>query len=337
MMNMKYILRLGKSISLDRYLKRVHEVHVRSGKPSPIIFLDMLWCMARYGAGYTDFVLCGFEDLKAWQRDTYLTRVRNKKLSEKLNDREYTYIFNDKHEFYAKFKDFLGRDFLCLNSCTDDEIWEFASGKSYIIAKPSDGEGGKGIQKIKLRLFRNKKELCAYLRSPKQGFGTIEDLLTQHEALNTLYPCSVNCIRFLTLVHNGKPHILYAVLKAGNNGSFLDNYSNGGFSCHIDCQKAELSGPGHSETDTIEEVHPYTGKKFKGLKLPYFEEAMEMVKKAALVVPQVKFVGWDVCIGPEGPSIVEGNDYPGDFSQVHDEGRERIGILKKIREIGVGI
>lgn len=336
-MNIKYAARLAHGISLDRYMARVNEVHQRSGKAKALIFLDMLWSMARYGAGYTDYVLCEFEQLNGKQRDTYLTRVKNKKLSEMLNDSAYTHIFNEKNEFYAYFKDFLGRDFLDLGKCGDEDIKKFIEGKTHIIAKPNEGECGKGIEKIKLGRFQSADECVAYIRDPERRFGVIEDVVVQHEKLNELYPGSVNCIRMLTLVHEGIPYVLYGVIKTGNNGNFVDNYESGGFSCHIDLEKEEISGQGHSAAAYVTDRHPYTGTAFKGFKIPYIKEAAEMVKKAALVVPQVKFIGWDVCITPEGPAIIEGNDYPGDFSQVHDEGRERIGILKKIRDIGVKI
>ena len=65
--------------------------------------------------------------------------------------------------------------------------------------------------------------------------------------------------------------------------------------------------------------------------LAYMEEikeAMELVKKAALEVPQVKYVGWDVFIGPNGPGIIEGNDYPGyDFWQLPEHTPDKIGLV----------
>lgn len=336
-LNICYFARVIRGMSFKRYADRVEEVHKRSGKHRVLVYFDMLWSMFRYGAGYTDYVLCEFETLSGKQRDSYLTRVRNKKLSEMLNDRAYSFVFNEKNEFYSRFKRFIGRDFLDLGKCSDAEIEAFTAGKSWIIAKPNDGEGGKGIEKIDLRQFASHEECCAYIRNPQKEFGVIEDLLVQHEQINRLYPCAINCVRILTLVHEGTPHVLYAVLKTGNNGNFLDNYACGGYSCHIDCEKEEISGQGHSETNIVAERHSYTGTVFQGFQIPFLKDALTLAKEAAMVVPQTKYIGWDICITPEGPVIVEGNDYPGDFSQVHDEGRERIGILKKIRDIGVKI
>ena len=36
-----------------------------------------------------------------------------------------------------------------------------------------------------------------------------------------------------------------------------------------------------------------------------------MCKEAALVVPEVRFVGWDIGFTEKGPVMIEGNEYPG--------------------------
>jgi glutathione synthase/RimK-type ligase-like ATP-grasp enzyme len=44
--------------------------------------------------------------------------------------------------------------------------------------------------------------------------------------------------------------------------------------------------------------------------LPHIEEAIEIVKKAASLMPGLRLVGWDVGFSDEGPVIIEGNsDY----------------------------
>jgi hypothetical protein len=55
-----------------------------------------------------------------------------------------------------------------------------------------------------------------------------------------------------------------------------------------------------------------------------------MCTKAAMVVPQVGFIGWDVCLTPDGPVIVEGNDYPGhDLYQLPEHTHDKMGIWPK--------
>ncbi|HIT33965.1 MAG TPA: carboxylate--amine ligase [Candidatus Faecousia intestinigallinarum] len=337
-MDLKYLTRVLKGMRLEKLQRCIDIVHQRSGKAKAAIFLDMAGCAARYGAGYYDYMIFAFYDMTAKERATYMTRMKNKKLMGMMNDPAYTHLFSHKNEFYHLFREFLGRAFLDLSQCSQEELADFLRSRDTVIAKPSVGECGKGIEKVRLSQFDTVEDACKYLMDPANRFGVVEDVIVQHEKMNQLYPYSVNCFRMVTLVHQGVPHVLYAVLKTGNNGNFVDNLENGGFACHFDLEKGEISGPAHTATTAIAEVHPATGVRFQGFQVPFVREAMEMVKKAALVVPQVRYIGWDVCITPTGPAIVEGNNYAAyDFPQLPDEGREHVGLLKQIRDIGVKI
>ena len=54
-----------------------------------------------------------------------------------------------------------------------------------------------------------------------------------------------------------------------------------------------------------------------------------MVKKASKIIPEVKYIGWDVAITPDGPVIIEGNCYPGVFQMKPSFNKEHIGLIPK--------
>ena len=59
-----------------------------------------------------------------------------------------------------------------------------------------------------------------------------------------------------------------------------------------------------------------------------------MCKKAALVVPQVGYVGWDVAITPERPVLVEGNTLPSyDMCQNYGHIDNKTGVKPKFTAI----
>ena len=335
-MELSYLTRVLRGMRLEKMNHCIDTVHERCGKPKAAVFFDMLGCAAKYGAGYYDYMIFAFYDMTAAERATYMTRMKNRKLHKMMNDPAYTNLFDHKNEFYHVFKDFLHREFLDLSECTRQELYEFLSKRTQVICKPSEGECGKGIEKLQMADFDSIDAACDYILDPAHNFGVTEDVIVQHPEMSRLYPYSINCFRMVTLVHEGVPHVLYAVLKTGNHGKFVDNLENGGFACHFDLETGVVTGPGHtSETYTVD-VHPMTGVRFEGFHVPYYKEAQELVKKAALVVPQVKYIGWDVCITPDGPAIIEGNNYAAyDFPQLPDEGRPHVGLLKQIRDIGV--
>jgi hypothetical protein len=45
-----------------------------------------------------------------------------------------------------------------------------------------------------------------------------------------------------------------------------------------------------------------------GMQIPYFKEAIDMVKHLHSSIPEIFTVGWDICITPDGPHVIEGND-----------------------------
>ena len=84
------------------------------------------------------------------------------------------------------------------------------------------------------------------------------------------------------------------------------------------------------KTKALYEVHPYTGNPIQGFQFPYWEEAMDMVKQAAGKIEGMAYIGWDVAFTPDGPKIVEGNNFPGhDIYQLPEHTPDRIGMMPK--------
>ena len=337
-MNLGYLTRVLGGASFKKMHEAINVVHEKSGKNKIITFFDMLGCGLKYGAGYNDYVIFEFYKMKAKQRKTYLTRLKNKRLIMTLNDERYVHIFDEKNVFDKKFKDFMKREIIDLADIGYPEFEKFIEGKEYFFAKPYTGESGKGIEKIHVTDFKDTKELYKYVTNPEKNFGVIEEVIIQHPQAAKIYPYSINCLRIVTLVNNGEAHILYSVFKTGNNGKFVDNLENGGLACHFDLDRGVVTGQGHTSALVNYEAHPATGIKFEGYELPYAKEIKELVKKAALVIPEFRYVGWDVCITPDGPAIVEGNDYPAyDFPQLPDDDKPRIGLIPLIESFGVKV
>jgi hypothetical protein len=55
--------------------------------------------------------------------------------------------------------------------------------------------------------------------------------------------------------------------------------------------------------------HPRTGRAVAGFRLPWWEEAKTLVRRAAVLLSPLRTIGWDVALTPEGPVLVEGNSW----------------------------
>ena len=329
MPDLQYLLRVFKGMSLKKFFAALDVCHQKCGRSRFIMFFDVLLCAMLYGAGYYDYKIFGFYDMNAKQRATFVTRMKNKRLISILNDDNYVKIYDDKNVFAHLFRDYLRRDFLDMRDITPENLAEFVKGKEVFFAKPNNGTSGFGIEKLKVADFADTQQLYEYLTDPARDFGLLEQLIVQHERLSALYPLSINTMRIVTLVDNDRqPHVVYSTLKMGDGGRFVDNLDNGGLCVPIDPQRGCLVGVAHTSRLEVLDHHPWTGVVFDGYEIPYIKEAHEMVKQAALMVKQIRYSGWDVCIMPDGPAIVEGNNYPGyDFWQLPEQTPNKTGLV----------
>ena len=162
------------------------------------------------------------------------------------------------------------------------------SGK--IVLKGSDGQCGRGIEVRKSSDF-TPETLVQRLKELNNDFA--EEFVMQHDKINTMSPSGLNTIRIITqLDKNNNVVILGARFRITVNSS-VDNLAAGNMAAPI--------------TKNDEEVHPVTGVPIVGFEIPYWSETLEMVKRAALTVPENKSIGWDVAITNNGPELIEGN------------------------------
>ena len=198
-----------------------------------------------------------------------------------------------------------------------------------MIVKPICGEGGVGIEKITLSESVDVEKLYHKLYMNQQKL--IEDVIIQHPDMNLLYDKSVNTMRIFTFLQDGKATVLQAVLKFGNGG-VVDNFSSGGMYTFLDQNGVVLTAAIDKE-DRIFEKHPTTQLDIIGFQVPLFQEALELVKQAAQVIPTVQYVGWDVAITKDGPVLVEGNAFPGIFQMKPSLSTDKTGLLPKYRKV----
>lgn len=138
----------------------------------------------------------------------------------------------------------------------------------------------------------------------------IQERIRQHPDLDKIFDGSLNSIRIATLRQpNGEPYFWFAGLRTGVKPG-PDNISQGGLAIDIDMKTGVLGLGGYNYLPMTEKtkVHPSSGFDFYGMKIPYWDEILKLVEKAARCMPFFVGVGWDVAISETGPLLLEGND-----------------------------
>ena len=317
MRRIRYIIARLRKMDFKNMKKLAKTVSARSGKPALFILLDMIWCGYRYEAGYTDYELFKMERTNAAQRRTFVTRGVNDRLVARFNDASYRHLFENKDEFNALFDAFLGRNWLRIappdedgydREAEIDKLRAFCEGKDEIVSKPRDGMCGKGVEILRTADFADVETLYAYLLDG--GSGLLEEKIVQHPDMAALYPGSINTLRIVT-INNGKAVTTVLALCRMGNGDNVDNFLHGGVVTRVDVETGKMLYDAVDQNNNTYDKHPITGTPFVGYPIPMWDACVALCEKAALVVPQVGYVGWDVAVTPDGPVLVEGNEFPG--------------------------
>ena len=324
-----YMVRKIKAIDKEKLNKLASDIAARNNKSVGYVKRDMIKNFLRYGIGYTDYLKSDYINLTKEQKKTFVTTKSFYKLLSYLNNPKYDACMSDKIVFNRIFNKYLKREWIDLRQTSHDEFKKFIKHKKTIFAKPPTDFGGHGIRKIDVKDIEDVDALYEDLKSKK--LNLIEDGIVQHKELNKINPYAVNSFRIVTLVKDGKAYLLANALRINID----DNPA-------IGCSDAymRLNEEGKVCSRVVDDVanvyteHPMAKIKFDTVTVPYVKEAFEMALEAALVVPEVRYVGWDIAISEDGPCIMEGNEYPSyGLVQYYLFNDEHTGHLKQIADI----
>lgn len=189
--------------------------------------------------------------------------------------------------------------------------WLLESPYQSLFIKPNDLKGGVGafkINELSLSDLELMKKIWAQCTSSKM---IIQDTLVQHSIIDAINPSSINTIRIDTyqpLV--GAPRLISACMRFGRVGSCVDNPGTSkGFFIKLNLVTHKLEGLGQQIITFGNQVfthHPDTHHPLDGVEIPYIDEAIKLVLRATECVGD-RLIGWDVCITPDRPLLIEGN------------------------------
>lgn len=295
------------------YLKRINEAAIKNNKSSVIMFIDMMIWYIFYGATLTDYLNYEFYNRTFKERRKYAVVRTQGKFYEKVNPSKYKEFFTIKPNFLNNFKNYIGRSFYVPEDGID-KLKEFLKNNKEFMIKPIDGLGGHDVRKMNRNEVKSINEFYNYLKDNRMF---LEEVIKQHNKMNSLCPTSVNTLRIMTFVNNGRSEILYAAIRIGNGTSEVDNFHKGGMGVAINTKEGRLKGNAIDKDLNEYKKHPVTGIYFNKFEIPYWKETKKLVLDAAKVNQNIKVVGWDVAITKKGPVLVEGNRRPGfDLVQV---------------------
>lgn len=281
------------------------------------IFLSRLFLKVPYNL-YVDFC---FYDVPWSERSKYI--LDHAVYALRYNPGVTRTNHDDKRDLMKKILPYLKRRIVLDTSAMSySDFTAFCDGLESFFYKPEDGDSGVGIKKVYLK-DHTQKELFETIKAMKTG--VLEETIQQHPKMKELNPDAVSTIRFMVFKHNSGARILFSTLRTSiTQGSVVDNAGAGGCFASVDIDKGEICNNAYSESVALKsftkeskpligkngiEKHPLSGTKFIGFKIPFYENAKELVLGMANNINfyNRRLLGFDIAITENGPLVVEVN------------------------------
>lgn len=204
-----------------------------------------------------------------------------------------------------------------------NSLWDKICQLSEFAIKPSKGRAGGGILVLKRqdkswispsgKIYGNRevRKHMADIIFGVYSFGLwdkvmIEYRIYSHQVFLDIFPIGVADIRII--VYNNIPIMSMVRIpteKSGGKANLHQGAIGVGVDLNIGLMKDGFDGLSYFSK------HPDTDVKFKGNRLPFWKEILDMTKKTSYAVP-LNYLGVDIVIDREkGPLIMEVNARPG--------------------------
>lgn len=308
---MKRLIYLGyyfKELDNSKLNKFLNHVKSVTGKSSVTIWKDIISSSLKYNISILDYFYFKFYRLNNNQRETFAGTGFMYEYQLKMNPKRYRDVLENKILFLSAYKDFVIRDWASIDIIQEDasrleKLINNSSGR--LVAKGSKGQVGAEVKILNSKDY-TPKSLLEYMK--KNNFDLLEEYVVQHPQIMSLSPSGLNTIRLFTQIDNGKITYLGGRLRITIN-SEVDNMAAGNPAASIDIKTGVVESAAVFSDITINEVekHPVTGVNIVGFKVPFWNEILQMMEKAAFLAPENKSVGWDIAISEKGPELIEGN------------------------------
>lgn len=257
-----------------------------------------------YGWEFDEYFLLEFNKWSRAGRKEFVPNTQKDYFCDVINPPAISEIFINKGVAYSKFSKYYKRDVCMLRTWEQDgeAVREFIQKHDSFIVKPIDCSYGAGVQIFHHAQEEDLKQLLA-----KYSVGyVLEELIRQSDKMASLHPQSVNTIRITTLNINGKLNIIHPFFKTGRGESIVDNGAAGGILGVIDMESGVVT-EACDEMGNRYVLHPDTKVPLIGFVIPQWKEALALAVELSKVVPEARYIGWDLAHTDEGWVVVEGN------------------------------
>ncbi len=286
------------------------------------LFYCSIYCYWANGAITDEFFYYSFMDKSDEEIRKYIT-TREKLLYVKyLDKKEDLILLNDKYETYKKLREYYKRDVICIYTEDDYPVFsEFVLKHPEFVVKPKNLGRARGVHYASVKGFSEEEKKLFFKELLDEGKQNekkykesvddsvvIEELIEEDPALAKFHPGSVNALRITTVKVGDKVYNWRPWIKTGRGDNFVTAAFVGSPCAGIDCETGKIVTNGRTENGEDFESHPDSGVPFIGYQIPQWDKLLSMVKEMALLLPTLRYIGWDLVLSKKGWCVMEAND-----------------------------
>jgi hypothetical protein len=303
-----YFLYYLKELDRVKFYRFLGIARTSTGKHSWLLLIDIFVSSLKYNVSILDYFYFRFYDKDPLERHKWAGTGYMYEFQLKMNPRGVREVLENKILFLDKYREFVLRRYVASDNLANDQnilLEMLANPSGRLVLKYSRGQIGKEVEVVNCMDFTPER-LVKLLKD--RGYDLIEEYVIQHHSLMQLSPSGLNTVRIFTQVTSEGVEIIGARLRVSVN-SPVDNMAAGNIAIPVDILTGITNGPGVysdiSKTDCY--IHPVTKQPVVNFQIPFWSEAIEFVKRAAMSHPDNRSVGWDIAITEDGPELIEGN------------------------------
>ena len=301
---------LSKWLSARRYIRAFAANYAERYAEDPAeIERDIIAAKKQNHISLNEYEWVGYHDRTEAQKRTMSTLWTRAEFRKNFTDRRYIAILMNKYIFSKVFADFYGRR--CVQaSAVDAALLESLAGDcGKVVYKPNCKGQGTGVRVLGTATEQVRAETLAYLRANPGGI--VEEYIQQHPTLAQLNPGAVSIVRFYTVTAPSGTYLFAPVLTAAIEKD-ISNGCQDALTAMIDIRTGVVITDAVDQNNCIDyAAHPVTGVAFPGLQLPFWDETIDMMRRAVPLASKISNIGWDVTMTADGPLIIEANTIPG--------------------------
>lgn len=271
-----------------------------------LLFMDFLRQRIFNGTFMIDYVQYRFYERNRRGRRRFVEYQRRHEIMRLCNAPEKDPLFDVKTSFNETFAAFMGREWLTTENLSLEDFESFFRKHGRIFVKPQIGSFGHGVSFYEMQ---DNTDVASIYETIMATPSLIEEFIEQEASFAAFNSSSLNSVRIVTLVtRQGEPLVMAAVLRTGRIGKIADNFHHHGIASQIDIDTGIVVTRGVDRDFQRYTLHPDSKIPLCGFQVPHWDRMTEFAKRLALVVPETRFVGWDIALNRDGqPVCIEGN------------------------------